>query len=59
VEEVGDDLVYRACREPTGRGQTETGVAYGEDGGRRSEAASLTRASPTALLVDSVGTAVA
>ena len=34
-KEVGEDLVYSACPEPSGRSQTETGVTYGEDGGHR------------------------
>ncbi len=33
--EVGEDLVYSACPEPSGRSQTETGVISREDGGHR------------------------
>lgn len=32
---VGEDLVFAACPKPSGRGQTETGIAYSEDGGHR------------------------
>ena len=34
-KEVGEDLVYSACPEPSGRSQTETGVISRDDGGHR------------------------